>query len=151
MTHGADGVRTFEAENVANRFFIIGNGCVIPERDHLIKLTHIGDLSHLTRFLHGPIPRELPLRFRPGLLRRHPPRDGRWPRHATRKLRGYAEPHLATPHVRKGGGASRAAFARHPGLTPANLMYRQAKVAIESAEGVETEIEVGVEGEHRRE
>jgi hypothetical protein len=30
-------------------------------------------------------------------------------------------------------------------------MYRQTKVAIESAEGVETEVEVGVEGEHGRE
>jgi hypothetical protein len=63
-------------------------------------------------------------------------------------LGGHAETDFATAHLRKGGGASSAAFPSHTGLSASDLMNGETEVAVKTAEGVETEVEVSVEGEH---
>jgi hypothetical protein len=148
MADAANGVGPFEAEDVADGFFVIGNAVVAPESDHFIEFVQVGDLAELAVLLHGAIPRELALSFGPGLLGRHPVRDRRDSRHASSELGGDAETDFATAHFGKGGGASSAAFPSHTGLSASDLMNGETEVAVKTAEGVETEVEVSVEGEH---
>src|SRR3954471_2280343 len=101
-----DGIRSFEAENVADGK---KSALTTPRRRRLGLPAHgnmgakgicIGDPPHLAFFLHGAIPGELSLGLRPGLLRTMPTRKRIRQFHIAGNLRSHANPDSSSSHFR---------------------------------------------------
>ena len=109
------------------------------------------DLRHLARFLHRAIPGKLPLRLRPGLLLRAPPKH----RAVSivldaRDLRRDAQPDPATSHLRQADRALGAiGFVRHSIFTLADVIDGPPQIAV-PFQRVHGEVKVSVKDEHRR-
>src|SRR3954467_15428141 len=100
-----DGIRSFEAENVADG----KKSALTPRRRRLGLPAHgnmgtegscIGELPHLAFFLHGPIPGELSLGLRPRLLRTVPTRKRIRQFHIAGNLRSHANVDSSSSHFR---------------------------------------------------
>src|SRR5262245_58990604 len=71
----------------------------------LVQSGAILDLNHLTGLLHGPVPGELSLGLRPGLLRAVPTGKPIGGFYVTRDLRRHTETNIAPAHFRQADGA----------------------------------------------
>jgi len=94
-----DGVGSFEAENVADRFFRGGGGNGgLPLGEVGVEFGHIPDRGHFPHFHHRFVIDALSLGHRPGLRWRFPARAGSRRLHAAADLGGNAEADPAFSH-----------------------------------------------------
>ena len=167
MVESHDGIGSLQTEDVADRRVrgrvpwnaagsfvhlrtVVLRHCGPPALQMRLQTCDILDLHHLPRFLHRPIPGELPLRLRPCLFRRTPAqhRAVRLVLHS-RDQRRDTKTNSAPAHFRQSNcSPAPIRFVGHPLFAQADFVDGARQIAV-PLQRVHGEVEVGVKDEHK--